>query len=281
VSSAYSNTDTARRAAVSKAWAKERALVQEGKGTRNWSKSEQAKILSTGKCEGYHGHHKLSVKNHPSEAGNADNIQFLTQKEHYQAHNRNYKNDPQGRYNTETGKIESYADGKVKSEPIRSLDNKLSDSRKDSAMRKYDAKMTKQKEQAKEYAKTMNRRDVQKTTVVKRTNAEGRGERVSATKTSQALRSGKNPGKSGETSHAAKSSQALGHSRSSSGHMSGSHSVSGAKGAGHGASSGGKGASASSGGHGAGSSGGGHGAGNAGGGHGGASGTGGHGGHGK
>ena len=97
MSSSYSNPESARRAAVSKAWANERALVREGKGTRDWSKSQQAEILATGRCKGYIGHHKCSVKNNPELAGEPKNIQFLTFSEHIKAHGNNFKNDPHGR----------------------------------------------------------------------------------------------------------------------------------------------------------------------------------------
>ena len=113
----YSNINTARRAAVSKAWASERALVMEGKGTRDWSKSQQAEIIATGKCKGYQGHHKFSVSKNPEQAANKDNIQFLNGKEHIDAHEGNYKNDPHGRYNPEAKKIEKL-NGKIVAEPF-------------------------------------------------------------------------------------------------------------------------------------------------------------------
>lgn len=132
----YSNINTARRAAVSKAWEKERTLVMEGKGSRDWSRSQQAEIVSTGKCNGYVGHHKCSVSKNPKEAGNVDNIQFLTVKEHIEAHSGNYKNDPHGRYDPVAGSITKYNDN-IEPEPILDLSKKMAESRKQSSINKY------------------------------------------------------------------------------------------------------------------------------------------------
>jgi len=290
VSSEYTNKDTARRAAVSKAWANERALVLEGKGTRNWSKSQQAEIVSTGRCKGYYGHHKLSVKNNPEQAGNPDNIQFVTRKEHIKAHDNNFRNDPKGRYNPETGKVAKYKDGKLQKEPVVDLKDKLSDRQKQNAVRKYDARVQKKRDDARERARELKHRNVEKVSKDK-TGKSKRGKAAnaeSASKTSQSLkRSRENSGKTGERSKGTKTSQALGMSRDGRGKTSGvsvggrgksaaasGHAAGGAKGgSGHGASS----AGGHGGGHGAS---GGSGAGHGGGGHGGGSG-GGHGGHGK
>lgn len=105
-----------RRCAVQKAWNKEREQVGNAKGSRDWSKKEQREILKAGRCHGYDGHHMLSVKKHPEHAGNPDNIQFLTRKEHYQAHGGNWKNDANGRYNTATQKVEPLKGNKPVSE---------------------------------------------------------------------------------------------------------------------------------------------------------------------
>lgn len=69
MSKRYSNPDSARRAAVAKACGAEWELVREGKETRDWTASQQAEILSAGRCKDYCGHHKFSVKNHPELAG--------------------------------------------------------------------------------------------------------------------------------------------------------------------------------------------------------------------
>ena len=106
------NTDYKRRCAVSKAWANERQQVLNSKGSRNWSQKEQVEIIRTGRCHGYRGHHMLSVKAHPEQAMNENDIQFLTQKEHFKAHGGNWKNDADGRYNLRTGKVKAFDKGK-------------------------------------------------------------------------------------------------------------------------------------------------------------------------
>lgn len=192
MSTAYSNTETARRAAVSKAWAKERALVEEGRGTRNWSKSEQAQILSTGKCKGYHGHHKFSVKENPPLAGDEKNIQFLTAKEHRQAHDNNYKNDPRGRFDPDTGKVVRYADGKPKAEPTRELSEKLTDRQKSIYNNRYarlqEEKRLQTKQKAAEKAKSHERLAVHKQTAKQTEVKDGKTSSKTPTKTSMALR---------------------------------------------------------------------------------------------
>lgn len=181
------STESARRSAVAKAWANERALIQQGKGTRNWTKSQQAQILSTGRCKGFFGHHKLSVKNNPDQAGNVDNIQFLNKKEHIEAHDKNFKNDPKGRYDPKTGKIEKYADQKVRPEPVIDLTQKMADSRKNSAIRKYDNMIAQKRAQA----KALRQRAVNKT-VKNDASRNRRGNKAETsnrtTKTSQALK---------------------------------------------------------------------------------------------
>ena len=90
------SAESDRRAAVSKAWEREAALIKEGKGTRDWTPAQQKEILSTHRCKGYEGHHKLSVSQHPEQAGNPDNIQFVTRKEHIDAHRATSEMIPRG-----------------------------------------------------------------------------------------------------------------------------------------------------------------------------------------
>ena len=56
-----------------------------------------------------------------------------------QAHRNNFRNDPQGRYHPDTGRLTKYKDGKVKAEPARGLSHKIAESRKASALRHYEA----------------------------------------------------------------------------------------------------------------------------------------------
>ena len=93
------STKSARSTAVRKAWKNEVALVESrGFGTRSWSDAEIVELLSTGKVKGYVGHHMKSVKGYPELAGDPLNIQFLTKKEHFQAHGGNWHNITHGRY---------------------------------------------------------------------------------------------------------------------------------------------------------------------------------------
>ena len=290
--STYSNTNTARRAAVSKAWSNERALVLEGKGTRDWSKSEQAEIIATGKCKGYEGHHKCSVKNNPSQAGNEKNIQFVTKSEHIKAHNNNFKNDPQGRYDPKTQKITKYENGKIEPEPIIPLSDKMADSRKQSFIKKFESKQKSKvdsvKENAAKRAQSYEKRKVEKQSIQKSRISRNKAD---ATKSSKALRASRSKANATTSKNiSAKSSKVLSVSKSTTTSNSGKTSMAlgvkmGSNGISQGAKSGGNGLGSHSGnglssgsGHG-GNSGGGH-SGSVGSGHGGNSGSG-HGGHGK
>ena len=96
-----------RLKAVREAWKKEQKLVQEGKGTREWTPEQQRQILEIGKAldddgEAFEGHHMKNVKNHPDYAGDPENIQFLTKVEHKEAHKGSFNNSTNWYYNPET-----------------------------------------------------------------------------------------------------------------------------------------------------------------------------------
>lgn len=117
------STQYERQKAVEEAWAKEVELVRQGKGTRNWSAEEQKELLSTGKVNGYYGHHMSSVKNDPANAGNKDNIQFLNYDEHINgAHQGDTKNATNGYYDPETGQMHEFQNG-VEKVPERDIEN--------------------------------------------------------------------------------------------------------------------------------------------------------------
>lgn len=86
-----------RRQGVIKAWKDEISLVQEmGKGTREWTEVE-LDILKDGKVpSGFHGHHINSVKDHPTQAGDPNNIEFLSPEEHFAKHGNNWRNQTVG-----------------------------------------------------------------------------------------------------------------------------------------------------------------------------------------
>ena len=275
MSNKETSTATARRAAVAKAWANERALILEGKATRNWSKSQQAQIVATGKCKGYFGHHKFSVKNNPTEAGNKDNIQFLNRKEHQKAHDNNFENDPRGRYDTKTGKVIKDKHDRVTPEPVINLKDRMAESRKVSSQKRYDRLQSEKRAKAREY----RHRQVNKISL-----DNGKSKRAAQNKNARASRSSSQALRGSKTSgiRSANSSKALGISRSRSPNASRSTSGSKALSAGRSSASGhgGKGAGIAGGKGAAGGLGGAGGKGGTGG-HGGAGGKGGAGGHGK
>lgn len=95
--------------AIAEAWEKERQLVREGKGTRDWTRDEQEDILATGKAhdangKAFEGHHMQSVSNKPEYQGEAGNIQFLSRDEHLAAHEGSYQNPTNGYYDYKNGK---------------------------------------------------------------------------------------------------------------------------------------------------------------------------------
>lgn len=118
-----------RREGVEKAWARERELVAEGRGTREWTVSEQKQLLKKGSVDGYEGHHMKSVSKHPEHADNPKNIQFLKRSEHLKAHKGNFRNESNGRYNERTQKIRDMKDGKVRAMNSRELSDKAVEKR--------------------------------------------------------------------------------------------------------------------------------------------------------
>lgn len=103
-----------RQAAINEAWEQERRLVLQGKGTRDWTVSQQEELIRTGKVSGFDGSHMLDASSNPSVASNPDNIQFLTYEEHiYGAHDRNPRNPTTGRFNPATGETNPISPGKI------------------------------------------------------------------------------------------------------------------------------------------------------------------------
>jgi RHS repeat-associated protein len=77
----------ARSEGVRKAWKQERALVEAGGGTRNWTRAERAELLRTGRVKGYEGHHINTVKGNPiTMARDPRNVRFVTRAEHVAIH---------------------------------------------------------------------------------------------------------------------------------------------------------------------------------------------------
>lgn len=93
--------------AILAAWKKEQELVQEGKGTREWTPEQQQDILEKGKAYdeygvAFQGQHMKSAEKYPEYQGNSGNIQFLSRAEHLEAHNGNWRNPTNWYFNPVT-----------------------------------------------------------------------------------------------------------------------------------------------------------------------------------
>lgn len=114
----------ARQSAVRNAWKDEQARVREGMGTRDWTVEEQKELLSNGSVHGYEGQHMKCVRKYPSQAGNPNNIQFLTEDEHlYGAHGGNYHNATNGYYDPTTKKMHDFGRSGPTPPPVKKLSN--------------------------------------------------------------------------------------------------------------------------------------------------------------
>ena len=111
VSEEKTQLTTERNRAVRQAWAREKQLVLEGQGTRDWSAEEQRELLETGRVRGYEGQHMKSASAYPEYAGDKDNIQFLTEQEHFEgAHQGDFHNETNGYYDPDTGEMSDFGD---------------------------------------------------------------------------------------------------------------------------------------------------------------------------
>lgn len=109
-----------RNKAIRKAWEKEQQLVQEGKGTRDWTKEQQKDILDPDKGKAYddkgrafEGQHMKSAADYPADQGNPDNIQFLTRDEHLEAHKGSWQNPTNWYYDPMTKEFHDFGEGEV------------------------------------------------------------------------------------------------------------------------------------------------------------------------
>ncbi len=105
------NLDYQRQKGVKSAWRNERENVLKGHGTRDWDLFEMIELIACNSVSGYEGHHMLSVKDHPEEASNPDNIQFLKREEHLEAHKNDFHNQTDGYYDFENKKMIEFEDG--------------------------------------------------------------------------------------------------------------------------------------------------------------------------
>ena len=102
--------------AILVAWNKEQELVQEGKGTREWTPQQQQNILEKGKAyddngKAFEGQHMKSAEMYPEYQGEPGNIQFLTRAEHLEAHDGNWKNPTNWYFNPVTKEKIDFGDG--------------------------------------------------------------------------------------------------------------------------------------------------------------------------
>lgn len=117
-----------RQSAVRKAWKAEKIRVQNGVGTRNWTSKEQKELLERGSVHGYEGHHMKSVSLFPEYAGEPQNIQFLTEDEHFfGAHQSSYQRPTNGYYDPETKEMHEFKGSrlpKIEEKQLEDIDNK-------------------------------------------------------------------------------------------------------------------------------------------------------------
>lgn len=105
-----------RNKAVREAWNKELELVQEGKGTREWTPEQQKDILEKWRAydengKAFEGQHMKSAEMYPEYQGEPGNIQFLTRTEHLEAHDGNWQNPTNWYYNPVTKEKFDFGDG--------------------------------------------------------------------------------------------------------------------------------------------------------------------------
>lgn len=96
--------------AIRQAWENEQKLVSEGAGTRDWTQDQQKAILERGKA--FEGQHMKSVEKYPEYQGDPGNIQFLTKKEHLEAHGGSWQNPTNWYFDPVTKEITDFGDGK-------------------------------------------------------------------------------------------------------------------------------------------------------------------------
>ena len=103
--------------AIAAAWGREKQLVIEGKGTRDWTPQQQKDICEKGKAysddgKSFEGHHMMSVAAYPEYQGEAENIQFLSRTEHISAHSGNTGNPTNGYYDPVTRETKKFSENK-------------------------------------------------------------------------------------------------------------------------------------------------------------------------
>lgn len=117
--------------AIYNAWVNEVELVNEGKGTRDWTEEQQLDIIVKGKAydddgRAFEGHHMKSVEQYPDYQENPQNIEFLTRNEHIEAHGGNFQNPTNGYYNPYTNETMEFCGEELTGCRIIELSNPIS-----------------------------------------------------------------------------------------------------------------------------------------------------------
>lgn len=121
----------AKIAGINAAWAKERELVLQGQGTRDWTMEEQLVLRDLGRIPSYAGHHMKGASAYPEYAADPNNIQFLHYtpdenglSEHIDgAHQGNTHQPTNGYYDYQTGQMIDFGDNPPTPPPVIELSN--------------------------------------------------------------------------------------------------------------------------------------------------------------
>lgn len=112
--------------AIKLAWEREKELVLQGKGTRDWTVAQQQELISEGKISGFEGQHMYDKSTYPEYAGDPNNIQWLTYEEHFfGAHQEYFPTSTNGYFDPKTGKLIPFKEGEKPSVPIIELTDKI------------------------------------------------------------------------------------------------------------------------------------------------------------
>lgn len=121
-----------RQQAVKDAWAREQELINQGKGTVDWTPEQQKELMEKGRVSGYEGQHMKSVHEYPEYAGCVDNIQLLSHEDHLAAHNcsglsenKGYHSPTNGYYDAKAKTMHSFGDNAPKAPEAFELSNPI------------------------------------------------------------------------------------------------------------------------------------------------------------
>lgn len=121
----------AKIAGINAAWERERELIMQGQGTRDWTPEEQLVLRDLGRIPSYAGHHMKCANAYPEYAADPDNIQFLHYtpgkdglSEHIDgAHQGNTHQPTNGCYDYQTGQMIEFGDNPPAPPPVIELSN--------------------------------------------------------------------------------------------------------------------------------------------------------------